>query len=240
MQKGNFQGVAHFGYDVLHDALALGRLHAEPERAFKCRAVARHVYLGDKQHMMLAAKFYQTACFIERIEFSLLTLHVLCGIQLGIVAALKPPSLVLGQMPVEDIHLEAAQQRYLMLQLVQGDEAATGVVHESSHAESRPIGDFTLRQALPSPSAHSQLAHCLPSPVKPLSGDSLDGHPIPAYCQMISLVLKLRPRHLWHQHFTHRHAGLDILARKAHLLWLRKQLRHLSLHDAAHHQQENI
>ena len=146
MQIGHIESVASLSYDVLHYACALRCLHAEAEGALKGCAMSRHVNLWDEQHVVLTAELDEFASLSQCVILALRAFHIGRCVELRIEFALQSPRLILGEMPVEGVDLEAAEHGYFSLQLVHEDIAAPDVVHISTYAERRPVGDFAQRQ----------------------------------------------------------------------------------------------
>ena len=165
MQIGHIESVASLGNDVLHDACALRSLHAEAEGALKGCAMTRHVNLRDEQYVVLAAEFNEVTSLSQCVILALRALHIGRCVELRILFALQSPRLILGEMPVEGVNLEAAEHSYFSLQLVHGNVAATNVVHISTYAERRPVGDFAQRQELFALLVCLQLCHGLTCPI---------------------------------------------------------------------------
>ena len=165
MQIGHIEGVASLSYDVLHDACALSSLHAEAKGALKGSAMSRHVNLRDEQYVVLTAEFHEFASLSQCVKLALRALHIGWCVELRIEFALQSPRLILGEMPVEGVNLEAAEHGYFSLQFVHGDIAAPDVVHISTYAERRPVGDFAQRQELFALLVCLQLCHGLTCPI---------------------------------------------------------------------------
>ena len=73
----------------------------------------------------------------------------------------ETPTLVLGQMPMERVHLEAGKQFDLLFQLFKRDETAADVVHQTAQFERGPVGDGHTFELGRSVVAFSHLRQCL-------------------------------------------------------------------------------
>ena len=214
MQIGHIESVASLGNDVLHYACALSSLHAEAESALKCSTMSRHVNLRDEQYMVLAAEINEFASLSQCVILALRALHIGRSIELRILFALQSPRLILGEMPVEGVYLEAAEHSNFSLQLVKRDVAATNIVHKSTYAERRPVSDFAQRQELFAPLVYSQLRHSLACPIESAFGSGLNSYSLRRYENVISLILKYGSINAAHYFFVHGQVSLDILARE--------------------------
>ena len=130
--------------DVFQNLRALLALHIGLEGTLKGCTVARHIDFRNQEHLVLLAEFHQLASLIQGIELTLLTLHVFRRIELRIFPAFQSPSLVFGEMPVEDIDLVSAEETDFTLQFLYRNVASAHIVHEAADAEGRPVGDVTL------------------------------------------------------------------------------------------------
>ena len=103
--------------------------------------MARHVDLGHQHDAPLAAESVQFPHFRLRIVFPGLPCHAFRRIELRVVLALQPPSLVLRQMQMEHIDLELRKNLHLPFQLLQTHIRAPHVHHPPPHPETRPVHD---------------------------------------------------------------------------------------------------
>ena len=218
MQIGHIEGVASLSYDVLHDACALSSLHAEAKGALKGSAMSRHVNLRDEQYVVLTAEFHEFASLSQCVKLALRALHIGWCVELRIEFALQSPRLILGEMPVEGVNLEAAEHGYFSLQFVHGDIAAPDVVHISTYAERRPVGDFAQRQEPLALLVCCQLRHGLACPIESTRCCRLNVYGFRCYEYVISLILEYGSVNVAHYFFIHGHISLDILARECRLL----------------------
>ncbi len=174
---------------------ALLALHVAPEGSLKCRAMPRHVYLWNQKHLVPLAIIHELARLFQGIVFAFLALHVVWRVELRIVLAFQPPSLIFREMPMEDVNLESAQETYFTLELFHGYEAPAHVVHEAPYPECGPVGDFALWQAGLFVFGNLQLLQGLPSPIHSLRGGGLKQYCLGRNQQMIRLFLEPRALH---------------------------------------------
>ena len=126
---------------------------------------------------MLLAKANQLLCLLDRVIFSGHTAHIAAVVQHRKDLALQTPSLVLREMPMKYVHLVAGKYLDLPFQFFHGDIAPPYVLHESSYAESRPVGDLATLDGISLPLPLGQLAQGLYRPISSLLGYRPDGYP---------------------------------------------------------------
>ena len=131
--------LAGFGYKLFEYAHAVFALHVAAKSAAESITVAGHVNFRDEHHVTFAAIGFELACFSLGVTAVGCTGDVGGAAEGGIEFALQPPGLVLGQMPVEYVDLELAEQVNLTLEFVDGDVGAPHVVHEAANAECGPV-----------------------------------------------------------------------------------------------------
>ena len=107
---------------------------------------------------MLLAKANQLLCVLDRVIFSGHTAHIAAVVQHRKDLALQTPSLVLREMPMKYVHLVAGKYLDLPFQFFHGDIAPPHVLHESSYAESGPVGDLAALDGISLPLPLGQLA----------------------------------------------------------------------------------
>ena len=132
--------------DVFQNLSTLLALHIGLESTLKGCTMARHIDFRNQEHLVLLAEFHQLSGLIKGIELPLFTLHIFRRIELRIFPAFQSPSLVFGEMPMENIDLVSAQQTDFALQFLYRNIASAHIVHEAADSEGRPVGDFTLWQ----------------------------------------------------------------------------------------------
>ena len=195
--------------------------------------MSRHVNLRDEQYVVLTAELDEFASLSQCVKLALRAFHIGRSVELRIEFALQSPRLILGEMPVEGVYLEAAEHSYFSLQLVHGNIAAPNVVHISTYAERRPVGDFAQRQELFALLAYSQLRHSLTCPIESALCCRLNVYALRRYVYVVSLILEYGSVNVAHYFFVHRHISLDILARECRLLRHWQQRRYRGMSQAA-------
>ena len=135
------EDIHHLVKDILQRSHALIALHIEAHGLGEHVAVARHVDFGDDGHTTLSGIGIQFAALVLRVVVASIANHVFAGRQLGIAFDFHTPRQFFGEVPVEDVDLEAREQVNLSLQLLEGDERAAHVVHEAAHLEGGPVRD---------------------------------------------------------------------------------------------------
>lgn len=100
----------HFGTDFLHQSLqyfhSLRRLHVVSDGPHKGSAVTGHIDLRNQQHVVLATIFGNFVCLGYGIILCVMAFVMDRIVKLRKNVALQPPSLVFGQVPVENVDLE--------------------------------------------------------------------------------------------------------------------------------------
>ena len=239
MNVGHVQSITCFSQQILHYALALHRLHAETEGTLKGCTMTRHVYLGDKRHIMLTAELRQLTRLLKRVISSLVTLHILRSIEHRIKLALQTPSLVFGKMPMEDVYLETAQQLYLLLKFVHRYEAASDVVHKSTYTECRPVGDVTDGNVLLAFTYSGKLLQRLLGTEQSHIACGVYADFMLVDNQAICFVLPLSTFHSVHLRKAYISVCPDILIRHTHLLRHGQQWWHIGVYGYAQDKQQH-
>ena len=108
------------------------------------------------------------------IAASRVTGHILWGIQLRINLALKPPGLILSQMPMESVDLIERKDLYLALDLLQAYVRASRVVHKATDSERGPVYDLAARDFDTTFRVLRQLPQRLDCPIDSHFRDCLD------------------------------------------------------------------
>ena len=119
----------------------LRRLHRVAHCPLEGRAVARHVDFGNHHDAVLPRVGLEFTTLLLRVELSGVARHRRGGGQLRIAFHLEAPGLILRQMPVESVDFKAREQADVAFQVVDRNERATAVVHETAQLESRPVCD---------------------------------------------------------------------------------------------------
>ena len=135
------EDIHHLVKDILQRSHALSALHIEAHGLGEHVAVARHVDFGDDGHTTLSGIGIQFAALVLRVVVAGIANHVFAGRQLGIAFDFHAPRQFFGEVPVEDVDLEAREQVNLSLQLLEGHKRTAHVVHEAAHLEGGPVGD---------------------------------------------------------------------------------------------------
>ena len=178
----------HLGEDVLQLLNALAGLHGVAHGALESLAVARHVDLGNDGDAAVVGQLLELATLFLRVVTASETRHRRGFGELRILLHLEAPRLVLGEVEVECVHLEAGQQGKLPLQGLKTDEGAPDVVHQTAQLECRPIGDGATLQCRLALTAFGQLGQCLHGMDDAQLADGLDGDACRGDIELISLV----------------------------------------------------
>ena len=139
---GTGKNVCHF---VKHDfecGDALVALHVKAHGSLEGGTVAGHVDFGDDGHTALGGVVHQLAALVLGVELSGIARHVLGGGELRIGFHFKTPGEFLGEMPMEDVHLETGEVVNFALEFIKTQERASHVVHETAHLEGGPVGEL--------------------------------------------------------------------------------------------------
>ena len=182
------EGLRHLGEDFLQFGNALVGLHRVAHRPLEGSAVAGHVDFGNDGDAVFVGQVLQFAALFLCVVFSCKARHRRRGCQLWIRFHLKPPALILGQVHMEGVHLEAGHQFDLLLELLEGDVAATDVVHKPAQLESRPVGNRTAFQHRLAVVALGHLCERLHGTEHSELSGSLDGDARRADGQLIGFV----------------------------------------------------
>ena len=102
----------------------------------------RHIYLGDDGDAALGSVSLELGALGLSVVLAGEARHARRSIQLRIELRFEAEALVVGQVPVERVDLEAREQVDLFLQFIEADERAAYVVHETAQLEGRIIGDL--------------------------------------------------------------------------------------------------
>ena len=140
MDVGGVGEHLHYFVEYILECLdALVGLHGEAHGFGEDVAVARHVDFGDDGHAALGSVGLDFTTLGLRIVLAGIARHIGIGGELRICVHLKAPGEFLGQVPMEHVDLEACQAVNLGLELFDGQERATHVVHEAAHLEGGPV-----------------------------------------------------------------------------------------------------
>ena len=142
--------VGKLGEHLLQYGHALIGLHTVAHGTLEGIAVAGHVDLGNDGHAMLLGILSHLAALRLSVVVTGKAGHALgrgelgvVGIRCGVVVYhLEAPSLILGEVPVEGIYLEAREQLDMFLQLIHTDERAAHIVHVATQLEGGPVGNL--------------------------------------------------------------------------------------------------
>ncbi len=178
-------------------------LHAIAKGPLKRGTMPGHVYLGNQEHLVTLAIIHELTRLFQGIELAFLSLHVARQVELRIAFAFQTPSLVVCEMPVEDVDLVSAQETYFPFEFFHGDEAPAHIVHETPYPESGPVGDFTLWQASLLVFGGLQLFQGLPCPIHSLGSGGFQQDGLGRNRYMVCLFLEPRAFHLVHVSFHH-------------------------------------
>ena len=114
---------------------------AEARRLAERQRMARHVELGDDRHAVpLRVREYVLELRLC-VELPDLTREGLLLLELGILLRLKPPAVVVRQMPVEHVELVGREHSDHVLNRLDTLVVASAVEHEAAVFERRPVDD---------------------------------------------------------------------------------------------------
>ena len=125
----------------LEHGFALLAVHGEAHGGLEGLAVAGHVNLGDDDHAALRGVGFQLGALRLGVVAAGKARHGRGGVELGIGFRLEAEALVVSEVPVKDVDLEARQQVHLMLQFVEADKGTAHIVHVAAQLEGGVVGD---------------------------------------------------------------------------------------------------
>ena len=162
-------------------------LHGMAHGPLEGGTMARHVDLWDDGDTIVGRCADNVAALFLRVVFPGKACHRVCCGELGITLHLEAPRLVLRQVEVERVHLEAPQQPQLPLQLADADVAAPHIVHEAAQLEGRPVDNLAGLHLVFRRSFH-QLGEGLNGTDDACLGNGRDADALLAHAEPVGLV----------------------------------------------------
>ena len=134
------EGGSQLGQQLLQCGTPLLAAHGVAHGIGEGCGVAGHVYLGDDDEAALGSVSLQFGALLLRVVLAGEARHRGGAVELRKDLGLKAEALVVGEVPMEDVHLEARQQVDFLLQFLEADEGAPDIVHEATELEGRIVG----------------------------------------------------------------------------------------------------
>ena len=216
--EGRVEEGAHLAQHIFENRHPLGRFHPVAGGAHEGVAVAGHVDLGNHHDMALRAPGDELPDFPLGVELALVADLVLGRGQLGMGRDLEPPSDVLGEVEVEDVHLVARHDVDPLPHEPEGNEVAAHVEHDAAHGEGGPVDDRATGQGRFAATPRRELPQGLGSIGEPCSGRSDKPHTIGGHLETVGLAIVIRRRqaaeintHVSHARFARIARGDDDL-----------------------------
>ena len=138
---GKRECLGQFADDIHQLRPSLGGVHGVAHGSSKSGAVAGHVYFGYHRDAALTGIGFHLGALGLGVVLPGISGHVFRGVEGRVALRLEAEGLVVGQVPVEGVHLEAREEVDFFLELPDIDKRAPHIVHIAAQLEGGPVGD---------------------------------------------------------------------------------------------------